>query len=214
MHPGPLRALPALARDLEPRLHGVRPRRGWRPDSASVQERRYRHGPRAHGQCRPGRRLELPDRPVRADHRAPGGVHRPRPRDGRERAVQLPGRRRPFAGDDLPAGRGRHAVERGRRIRPAPDHAPRGAPRPAAGHPAALPARDVLRRRRHHGRGLPDSRRGTRRGSSMASRPRRRSSPARSRRARRAWRSSSAPATRSAGPMRSACTTRSASPST
>ena len=55
----------------------------------------------------PGRRLELPDRSVRADHRAPGRVHRPRPRDGRERALQLPGGRRSLARYDLPVGGGR-----------------------------------------------------------------------------------------------------------
>ena len=110
----------------------------------------------------PGRRLELPDRPVRADHRAPGGVHRPRPRDRRERALQLPGRRRSLARDDVPAGGGRDAVERGRRVRPAPDHAPRGSARAPARDRGAVPARDLLGRDRDHGRGLSVARRAAR----------------------------------------------------
>ena len=107
----------------------------------------------------PGRRLELPDRSVRADHRAPGGVHRPRPRDGRERALQLPGGRRSLARHDLPVGGGRDAIERGTRLRAAPDHAARGAPRAAARDHAAVPARDRFGRDRHHGRGLSAARR-------------------------------------------------------
>ena len=41
VHPGPLRDLPALARDLEPRVHGVRPA-ARRPRPAAVHERRHR----------------------------------------------------------------------------------------------------------------------------------------------------------------------------
>ena len=127
-------------------------------------------------------------RPVRADHRAPGGVHRPRPGDGRVGAVQLPGRGRPFAGDDVPHRRGDRAVERRCRLRPAPHHSPRGAPRPPDGHRPAIPARDVRGGDRPHGRApiRISSRSAT--GSSMRWRPRRRSSPARSRRGARAWR--------------------------
>ena len=149
----------------QPRLHAVRPGRGRDALAPAVQERRHRHRPRAPDLGHPGRRLELPDRPVRADHRAPGGVHRPRPRDGRERALQLPGRRRSLAGDDLPAGGGRDAIERGSRLRAAPDHAPRGAPRAAARDHAAVPARDRVGRDRHHGRGLSAARRAARCGA-------------------------------------------------
>ena len=121
-------------------------------------------------------------------------VHRPRPRDGRERAIQLPGRGRPLAGDDLPAGRGRDA----RRTRvPATSCAgscvARCATAACSGISAAVPARDLRGRDRPHGRGrirtLAERRDADPR---RASRPRRRSSPARWRRAARGWTSSSA----------------------
>ena len=46
VRPRSQRDLPALARDLEPRLHGVRPA-ARRPRAAAVPERRHGHGPRA-----------------------------------------------------------------------------------------------------------------------------------------------------------------------
>ena len=45
------------------------------------------------------------------------------------------------ARDDVPRRRRRHAVERGARLRPAPDHPPRGAARTAHRHADAVPAR-------------------------------------------------------------------------
>ncbi len=140
----------------QPGLHGVRPRRRRHADPAAVQERRHRDGPRAHWRSvDPGRGLELQDGPLRADHRAAGRVHRPRPGDGRVGALQLPGRRRPLAGHDVPALRGRHAVQRGSRLRAAPDHAPRGAPRAPARDLGTVPARDLRRGDRPHGRRVP-----------------------------------------------------------
>ena len=62
--------LPALARDLEPRLHGVRPAAGRAARAAAVQERRHRHGPRAPGERRAGRADQLRHGPVHADPRA------------------------------------------------------------------------------------------------------------------------------------------------
>ena len=63
------RELPALARDLEPRVHGVRPAAG-RTGAAAVQERRHRHGPRAPGQRPPAGPDQLRHGPVHADPRA------------------------------------------------------------------------------------------------------------------------------------------------
>ena len=111
------------------------------------------------------------------------------PRDSGVRALQLPGRRRPLARHDLPHRRGRGAVERGRGLRPAPDHATSRAPRPADGHQGAIPAPDLRGGGRPHGRGLPGAGRAARpdpgrgRGRGGAS------SPAPWRRARRScWR--------------------------
>ena len=108
------------------------------------------------------------------------------------------------------------AIERGSRLRAAPDHAARGAPRAAArdrrGRSCARPAAVVID---HHGRAYIRIYATLRTEIlSARSRPRRRSSRARSRRAARGLRSWFAPAAPSAAPMRSACTTRSASRST
>ena len=78
-------------------------------------------------------------------------------------AVQLPGHRRPLAGDHVPDRRRRPAVERGPRLRPPPDPPPRGPPRPAARAARAVPRRDGRGRHRHHGRGLSAPRRAARR---------------------------------------------------
>ncbi len=69
LHPRPLRAVPPLAGDLEPRLHGVRPapRRSARP--APVPQRRHGAGPGAPGERPAGRPLQLRHRPLHADPR-------------------------------------------------------------------------------------------------------------------------------------------------
>ena len=77
----------------------------------------------------------------------------------RGRALQLPGHRRPLAGGDVPHRRRRPALERGPRLRPAPDPAARGAARPAARSARAVHGRGGRHRHRRHGRGLPASRR-------------------------------------------------------
>ena len=66
LHPRPLRELPALARDLESRLHGVRPA-ARRPRAAAVHERRYGDEPRAARERPPAGPLELRHGPVHPD---------------------------------------------------------------------------------------------------------------------------------------------------
>ena len=190
VHPRPLRELPALARDLEPRVHGVRPAPD-RAGPAAVPERRHGDGPRAAGERPPAGPEQLRHRPVHADPRPDARAPRPRPRRVRGRAVQLPGHRRPCAGDHVPHRRRRAAVERGARLRPAPDRPPRGPPRPAPRPARAVPRDAGHGRRRDHGRRLPVPPRARGRRSSRRSSARRRSSPGRSTRApatsRRPW---------------------------
>ena len=59
-----------LARDLEPRLHAVRPRRRGQAQSPAGALRRHRHGPRARQRGRPGQAHQLRHRPVHAAARA------------------------------------------------------------------------------------------------------------------------------------------------
>ncbi len=151
---GPLRDLPALARDLEPRVHGVRPAAG-RPSPAAVHQRRHRDGPRAAGERPPAGADQLRHGPVHADPRPDARADRPRPGGVRSRALQLPGDRRPLAGGHLPDRRRRPAVQRGSRLRPAPDPAPGGSPRAAARAPRTVHGRGGDGRDRGHGRGLP-----------------------------------------------------------
>ena len=66
----------------------------------------------------------------------------PRPGRVRDRAVQLPGHRRPLARGDVPHRRRRPAVERGPRLRPAQALPARGPPRPAARPARAVHGRD------------------------------------------------------------------------
>ena len=133
--------LPALARDLEPRVHGVRPAPG-RPRPAAV-----------HRASTPGMGLErlasvLQQVPTNYDTDLFTPIHaRMRELLGHDpdafeaerfsyqviadhsRAVTFLDRRR------------RPALERGPRLRPAPDPAPRGPPRPAARPARAVPGR-------------------------------------------------------------------------
>ena len=83
VHPRSQRALPALARDLEPRVHGVRPAPG-RSGAAAVHERRHRAGPGAPGQRPPAGPDQLRHGPVHADPRADARADGPRPRRLRE----------------------------------------------------------------------------------------------------------------------------------
>ena len=114
LHPRPQRALPALAGDLEPGVHGVRPARRKARVPLPFKSVDTGHGPGATGVGRPGRAVQLRHGPVhahpRADARAPGS----RPRRLRVGALQLPGHRRPLPGHHVPH-RGRRApVQRGR----------------------------------------------------------------------------------------------------
>ena len=71
LRPARLRArlrLRPLPRVLEPRLHGVRPGRRRHADAAAEAEHRHRPGPRARRDAPPGRRLDLRDRRLPADH--------------------------------------------------------------------------------------------------------------------------------------------------
>ena len=102
LHPRPRRELPALARDLEPGLHGVRPAARRPARAAAVQERRHRHGLRAPGERPPGRQHQLRHGHLHADPRVHAHAARPRSRDVRGGALQLPGHRRPRSRADLP----------------------------------------------------------------------------------------------------------------
>ena len=119
-----LRALRPLHRVLEPRLHGVRPRRRRLAHAAPQAEHRHRDGPRALRDARPGRRLDLRHRRLSADHgldrRGVGcGV-----RDVAGGDQGAPRALRPRPRRDLPRRGGRDAVERGPRLHPAPPHPP------------------------------------------------------------------------------------------
>ncbi len=166
----PLGVLPALARDLEPRVHGVRPA-ARRPRPAAVPQRRHRDGPGAPRERRPAGPVELRHRPLRADPRADARAARPRPRGLRGRALQLPGHRRPLARRHVPHRRRRPALERGPRLRPAPDPAAGRPARPAARPAGAVHGRDRRGRHRRHGRGVPAPRRAARR-DPLGDRPR------------------------------------------
>ena len=153
MHPGSQRALPALARDLEPRVHGVRPAARW-PCPAAVHQRR-------HGMGLERLASVLQQVPTNYDtdlftpiHARMRELHGARSRRLRDRAVQLPGHRRPLARGDVPHRRRRPSVERGPRLRPAQALPPRGPARPAARPARAVHGRDRGGRHRRHGRGV------------------------------------------------------------
>src|SRR5919201_1602888 len=61
--------LRALPRVLEPRVHGVRPRRGRDDDPPATAEHRHRHGPRARRDARPGGRVAVRHRQLSAGAR-------------------------------------------------------------------------------------------------------------------------------------------------
>ena len=100
------------------------------PHAAAAPLDRHRHGPRAHRRRAAGQARQLRHRPDARADRGLGQRHRRRPR--RPRPHPPPGDRRPPALDLVPDRRRRAALERGPRLRAAPDHAPRHAPRPPA----------------------------------------------------------------------------------
>ena len=202
-----------LRRDLEPRVHAVRPRGRRHADAAAEAVGRHRHGPRAHRGRDAGRAQQLRHRPVPRPDRGRGAEHTgTTDLDG-----QLAARhRRPHPRERVPDRRRRAALERGPRLRAAPDHPPRHPPRLHA-----RPARAVLPQARRHaragdGRGLSRARLRSARTSSACSSRRNSASP---RRSRRAWRcstarSASSKAGRSPARRSSASTTPTASRST
>ena len=142
-----LPALRPLPRVLEPRLHGVRAASGRDADAAAEAEHRHGDGARAAGGDRPGRAepLRLRDRRLPGDHGLGRGRERRRVRRLGRGDEGAPRPRRPRPRDDVPRRRRRHAVERGPRLRAAPDHPPR---RPAGAHDRPRRALGDQRRRR------------------------------------------------------------------
>ena len=152
VHARPLRDLPALARDLEPGLHAVRPSRRWHPDPAAVPERGHRDGPRADDvdrsrgwtattgpicSCRSStgwRRISVTTREVEAERFS-------------YQVVADHSRAMTFL-----IGEGVAPLERRRRLRPAPDHAAGGPPRAPDGDRRAGAGRDLRGGHRSHGR--------------------------------------------------------------
>ena len=159
-----------LPRDLEPRLHAVRP--VGRRDAHAPAEAlgRYRRRARADRGSAAGRGLELPHRPLppppQGSRSAGREAVRSRPR---WRFLSRP--RRPRARGHLPDGRRRLPGQRRSRLRPPPHppsrRPPRLAPRPARADPLAphrdrdprtgrrlpgAPCQGGLHRRPHQGR--------------------------------------------------------------
>ena len=127
------RALPGV---LEPRLHAVRPGSDRHAHPAAGQEHRHGHGPQPHGHASSRASIDLRDRPVPApDDARRGARHAASPTDAR---AADPGR--PHARHDVPDRRRGRALQRGSRLRAAPDHAPRAAAGPPHRHRARLPA--------------------------------------------------------------------------
>ena len=116
-----------LPRVLEPRLHGVRPRRRGRADAAAEAEHRHRQRPRARRGAAAGRRLAStrPTATSTSSRRceASSGT---RYADGGDDDARAPRARRPRPRHGVPGrDRRRHALERGPRLRAAPHHPPR-----------------------------------------------------------------------------------------
>ncbi len=140
-----------LHRDLESRVHAVRPadeRGGKSPDPAAEAVRRHRDGARAAGGGIAARPLELRDRSLcRADQ---GG----RARDAHDRPRQsvAQGHRRSHPRLRIPDRRRRDSEQRRPRLRAAPDHPPRDPPRLPAGTEAAVLPQAGRGSRRANGR--------------------------------------------------------------
>ena len=151
--------VPALRRDLEQRVHGVRAPAGRRAEPAAGALDRHRHGPRADHGGAAGSALELRHRPVHADpvrHR-PARRNDLRRHDVPRRRLDAR-RRRPHPRDDVPHRRRRDPVQRVARLRAAEDHAARDAPRQAPRHDRAVPAPPGGRARPRDGRRVPRAR--------------------------------------------------------
>ena len=127
----------SLRRNLEPRVHAVRPVGRRHADAAAEAVRRHRHGPRARRGRHAGRAQQLRDRPVPPTDRGSGQGHGHQPTS---RSTFAARDRRPRARHVVPDRGRRAAVERRPRLRAAPDHAPRDPPRlHARPAPAVLP---------------------------------------------------------------------------
>ena len=181
----PRRGRRPLHRDLEPGVHAVRADRA-RPARAAAQALdRYRHGPRAHRRGAPGAARQLRHRSVPPHH--PGERGADRHARGRPAPPLAQGDRRSPARLLVPDRRRRHALERGARLRAAPDHAPRHAPRPYAGRARAADVAPRAGAGRRDGPGLPragargaaDHRGSEARGDAVSRHARARSAPAR-----------------------------------
>ena len=171
-------ALRPLPRVLEPRLHGVRAPGRRNRDAASRAEHRHRARPRARRRDPAGRPHGVRDRRLSADHELDRRRVRRRLRRLAVCDEGAPHPRRPRSRHDLPRRRRRHAVERGPRLRPAPDHQARRAAG-AAHRPARRPS-PLRRRRRADGRRVSGASAAGRRDRARASRWRRSASSRRS----------------------------------
>ena len=118
-----------LHRDLEPRVHAVRPARRRHARPAAEAEHRHRRGPRAQPARRAGQDVDLGHRRVPPAHRAGRAAHRRALRRDRAHRRVAAHHRRALARDDLHDRRRRAAVEQRARLRAAPHHPPRGAAR-------------------------------------------------------------------------------------
>ena len=160
--PRPGLRLRSVRRDLEQRLHGVRPA-AWRPAAAPAQAvDRHGHGAGAHhrGPRRDAVQLRHRRVPLTADpHRSGGGALGQRPGPAGQQHGADGGlftcRRRPPARHDVPHRRRRAAEQRVARLRPAEDHAARDAPRETPRVHRAVPPRPGKRAGRLHGRRVP-----------------------------------------------------------
>jgi hypothetical protein len=177
----------ALSRDLESRVHAVRPAAGRRPEAAAQALRGYGGGARAHRRGQAGGHEQLLHRPVRSDHRESGDddddrvsrkvvarplrgrIQQPRPSSAEavERGEEQPHRRRSRgvprhrgsrAGRRVPARGWRPSVQRGTWVRPASHPAARGALCLPARPGGAHTRRGRRDRHRHDGGGLPRAR--------------------------------------------------------
>ena len=142
--PARLRLRP-LPRVLEPRVHGVRPRRRRLADAAAGAEHRHGQRSRARRDAPAGRRQHLRDRPDGArDLRARAALGQALRRRRRRRAL-VPRALRPRSRDGGDRDRRRHAVQRGSRLRAAPDPPARRAARQPPRARDAVPGRRCTR---------------------------------------------------------------------
>ena len=129
----------AVPRVLEPRVHAVRSEPGEHADAAAGQEHRHRAGSQPAGADPAGHAVGVRDRSVRAADRARRGAVRVPLRPGLPDRPGAAAAGRPQPGDDVPDRRRRRSLQRGSRLRAAPDHAARDPARALARAPAGLP---------------------------------------------------------------------------